>query len=525
MTSADLSSHPILSIEEAVVLENRLLAGDPVREWAAIQQAGAGIGAAILADFNALRVFPRAPHVLVLCGLGHNGADALIAAEALLQSRPRGIVHVYFALGIEGLKPLARRAWERLASLENVRVIDPLDFQAHYDIILDGIFGLGSRLPLPENVASLLHQVNQAFPLSFKVAVDLPTGLAEGTPSIIFNAGITYATGSVKSILLDAKHAQSVGRLRYIDIGFWKDLQVAEHYHYKPHRVLSPTVLTPLRMLRDAYADKREYGHALVIAGSANMPGAALMAAKAALKSGVGRVTVATPHSVCAMLAGQAPEAMWLSCPQTAIGGISREAKGIIDAKLSCMDALLIGPGLGHDRDALSLVLHVLENFSKPIVVDADALQPEILDAIKKRPRLSAPVILTPHRGELARLLKISVEEANAHALSEFSGRYGVIVLLKGAHTRIAIAHRVYNVLAGGPVLARGGSGDILAGLMVGLCAQKPDQVHECVGQAVLWHALAADYLSHHRGEVSVTTTELLNTLAPILHEWEDGHL
>ena len=488
--SALPASDPILSCAEARAFEAARFGGDEALEWPAMQRAGRALAAAVLRDFLEIGDFPPAGRVLVLAGKGHNAGDALLAAGELLKDFPGATVDVLFVFGERALRPWAARAWRELVQRggERVRVVaEPTDGRL-YSLCLDGIFGFQFRPPVEPRVAAVIERIKAAS-IRFRAAVDLPS--AE-----LFRADFTYATGIVKTPVLASANA---GRVRYLDLGFFEPTCVAPD---ALARVLTPALLAPLAALRASQSDKRTYGHVGLVGGSRDFPGAILMAALAALRSGAGLVTAFVPESLAAAFAARAPEVMWVGWPETPAGGLALEGNHLLQGRRARLDALVIGPGLGREAETLALVRDIVATSSVPVVLDADALQADIVGA-----GLAARV-LTPHAGEWVRVAGSVPDRA--------------VVVLKGPVTRIqggGTGGPVYFSLAGGPVLARGGSGDLLAGLIGGLLAQTPADPMLAAARGTLWHGLAADALARAHGQTSVMTTQVLDYLGPVLRE------
>jgi len=489
--SALPASDPILSCAEARAFEAARFGGDEALEWPAMQRAGRALAAAVLRDFLEIGGLPPAEgRVLVLAGKGHNAGDALLAAGELLKDFPGATVDVLFVFGERALRPLAARAWRELVQRggERVRVVaEPTDGRL-YSLCLDGIFGFQFRPPVEPRVAAVIKRINAAS-IRFRAAVDLPS--AE-----LFRADFTYATGIVKTPVLASANA---GRVRYLNLGFFEPTSVAPD---ALARVLTPALLAPLAALRASQSDKRTYGHVGLVGGSRDFPGAILMAALAALRSGAGLVTAFVPESLAAAFAARAPEVMWVGWPETPAGGLALEGNHLLQVRRARLDALVIGPGLGREAETLALVRDIVATSSVPVVLDADALQADIVGA-----GLAARV-LTPHAGEWVRVAGSVPDRA--------------VVVLKGPVTRIqggGTGGPVYFSLAGGPVLARGGSGDLLAGLIGGLLAQTPAAPMLAAARGTLWHGLAADALARAHGQTSVMTTQVLDYLGPVLRE------
>lgn len=567
-------SDPILTCAQAKALEAGLLGDDEGREWSAMQRAGAAVARAVLGDFQEIGGLPAAGRILVLVGKGHNGGDALLAAKAILERHPAASADVVFAFGERTLRPLAARAWRELQDglghrIRVHRVIQGENNDAKaYDLCLDGIFGFQFHPPVDAGAAELLQRINAHGGIRLRAAVDLPSGVGEESSDIAFRADFTYATGSVKRPLLVPENRERVGRLRYLDLGFFdaagdgvSDLGPGSLSNAAVGRlrttdgkeksrggalgdrhtdfVLKPSILAPLAALRPAQSDKRTYGHLFVIGGSRRYPGAALMCVRAALRSGVGLVTAFVPESLVPSFAALAPEAIWVGWPVSPAGGLAPGGLPLLRERLGSASALVMGSGLGSEPETLGLVAEIVKLANLPTALDASALEPSILAAARGR----NDMVCLPHAGEFKRLA--DGRDANPAALRALATETGATVVLKGAVTRIA-GHAVlqpavetgipepctavYHSFFGGPVLARGGSGDVLAGLVGGLLAQTAAEAnrHGSKGtsatlvaacRGVVWHGLAADMLARDRGQAAVSATQLLDYLSAALRE------
>jgi NAD(P)H-hydrate epimerase len=211
-------------------------------------------------------------------------------------------------------------------------------------------------------------------------------------------------------------------------------------------------------------------------------------------------------QKVVAAFAARVPEAIWVGCPEKAKGGLSPDALPLLRERMGAANAILIGPGLGRDQETLMLARDIITGSPVPLVIDADALQSTTVHGGR------SARILTPHAGEFARI-------AQGMSLEKFSGQTGnfTTTVLKGPVTRVGAGDTIYHSFFGGPVLSRGGSGDLLAGLIGGLLAQRPGAPLLAAAQGVLWHGLAADALAQSRGQVAVRTTELTEFLSGVL--------
>jgi ADP-dependent NAD(P)H-hydrate dehydratase / NAD(P)H-hydrate epimerase len=235
------------------------------------------------------------------------------------------------------------------------------------------------------------------------------------------------------------------------------------------------------------------------------------MSVTAALKAGAGLVTAFVPESLAAAYAAQVPEAMWVGWPETPDGGLALEGAHLLRERIGRADALLIGPGLAREAETLALAAEIIKNAGVPAVIDADALQPEII-RVGKSPR-----ILTPHAGEFARIAQGKTLKEFSAAATAVAGRGETVMVLKGPITCVSDGCAELHSFFGGPVLARGGSGDLLAGMIGGLLAATPNDVRGAATRGVVWHGLAADALARERGQVAVRAMELLEFLPAVL--------
>lgn len=499
-----VKSHPILACAAAGEWEKRMLK-DEKSEWAAMRMAGEKIAQGILNDFREIGGFVDGAKLLVLVGKGHNGGDALLAARWLLEKFPDATADIFLCFGESSLRPLARRAFDELIG-EAAKRCRRIGFprlkaeSAAYDLCLDGVFGFQFRPPFDKKTGQLIAWVNAHAGIRFRAAVDLPSGLSDAGGAKGFRADFTYATGIVKSPVVAEPNGAFVGRLRYLDLGFFRTKNPKSN-----RRILTKSLLDPIARLRSSRSDKRTFGHLCVVGGSHNYPGAIMLAVRAALRSGVGLVTALVPDRLAAPYAAAHPEVMWVGCPLSKAGALSVASLPLLRERLKRADALLVGPGLGAAPESIELVRQIADEAEVPILVDADALQPEVIEALRKK-----PFVCTPHAGEFKRIAPA------LYSGEKFRSTRGVLVL-KGPLTHITNGKNTYYSPFGGPVLARGGSGDMLAGLIGGLLAQSPEDPLLAACRGVVWHGLAADLLARAHGQVAVENSQLLEQLGPAL--------
>jgi hydroxyethylthiazole kinase-like uncharacterized protein yjeF len=482
--------------------------------------AGHAIGKAIYADYKELEAWPQDPSVLVLAGKGLNTGDAFIACSTLLTRLPDLRVTIVATADESDLNPLAATALSDLRQSSGI-ALQWLSASAFLEaepepvnVVIDGLYGLGFKPPLQEEPAALLKHVNERSDIRFRAAVDVPSGMGETADENSFVADFTYIPGVAKEPCFKADAAARCGRLRLLEIDPFLEQPVEDGQR---EFVLSPSSHKRLNQLRPSMSDKRSYGHCLILGGSSRMPGAVIMASLGALHAGAGLVTTLSPANIATHVAGAVPEAMWRPLPLTPDGGIDVEAVRHVSSLAPKAQAILIGPGMMLDRSTVYSVCRIIRETPLSLVLDASALTQDVVGAVMGRPSTAGPVILTPHRGEFARILGMKEDPQDDEVLLSFTRKYRVITVLKGSPTLICDGEKLIHAPVGGPVLARGGAGDVLAGMIVTLLAQDPQDPFGAVLKAVAWHGAAADQLARDSGAVAVRTTQLLDYLAPSL--------
>ena len=450
--------------------------------------------------------FPRARRVTVLCGRGNNGGDGMMTARLLAAS---GLEVTTLLLGApESLGPDVVTAWgELLASAAPgaVHVVETAEQLAAHnealkaDLLVDAVVGTGFKPPLKGLAAAALEWV-MASHAQF-LAVDLPSGWAADTTAASA-AGPVFPADAVITFTA-SKPAHVFAQLTRN----WDQPVVVTPIGSPEASIVSMlgvewagSAMELVQAPRATGANKGNFGHVLVVGGSVGRSGAPSMASLAALRSGAGLVTAAVPAAVLAQVSAVAPELMTWPLIAGPGGGISPEnlTPEALAALMAGMTVLAIGPGIGQNAETVKFVTGLLAATKIPAVIDADALnilaaKPVLLAKLAK----GRTVVLTPHPGEMARLAGITVPEVQANRLQVargFAERFGVTLVLKGARTLIAHPDgRVAVNTTGNPGMAKGGSGDLLTGLVAGLVAQHPGAAAAAVEAAVYLHGLAAD--------------------------------
>ncbi|MFT5836552.1 MAG: hydroxyethylthiazole kinase-like uncharacterized protein yjeF [Candidatus Azotimanducaceae bacterium] len=519
-------AHPVLTCQQARELEAAILV-DESAEWSAMKLAGKGVAHLIIEDYHELRCPPSHLRILALIGKGNNGGDALIACGQLLADFPRAKVDLILTTPVGEFRPLAAKALQQLEGRVQVHPISNTSGAATitqmlteaggregFHICIDGLLGMSFAPPLREPMTALIQAINAFEAIDLRASIDLPSGKGDNVENgLSFRADFSYATGIAKKPLFAG--IADCGRVRYVDLGFF-DTPTAGALNSQ-ESILTDSVLDPIRRLRSAAVDKREFGHLFIVGGSAYMPGALLMSVQAAVRSGVGLVTACAPASVVGALAAQVPEAIWIPWPETPNGTLDPRAMRLLLDRIGKASAVLVGPGMGKDRNTEMVTQEIVKLVELPVLLDADALRVRVMEVVKKRRAHFGRVVLTPHMGEFMHFAKLVEPNYTIEALLDFSSTYRVVTVLKGPNTRICDGESIIYNTQGGPVLSRGGSGDILSGLIGGMIAQNNVCVPTAVARGVMLHGLAAQGLARDKGQVAVHTTQLLDYLPNVL--------
>ncbi len=489
--------------------------------------------------------------IIGLVGPGNNGGDTLVALSALaaegwkaraylVKRKKDDLVKRFLEAGGEIL--FKENPFEQLAQAIETA-----------DVFLDGIFGTSIKLPLKKDVAEFLSEVNDVLdgldepPLI--IAVDCPSGVDCDTGEVAdeaIAADVTVTMAAVKQGMLQLPAFEYIGDLKVVDIGLPADLA---SFRDLKTEVADEELVSALLPERPLDAHKGTFGTALIAAGSVNYTGAVLLAGEAAYRVGAGLVTLAVPAPLHGALSGRFPEATWVLLPHE-MGVISRDASEVFAKNLERATALLIGPGFGTEDTTKEFIENLLkgkvssrkgtarigfvhqqsekteetDSELPPMILDADGLKllAKIPDWHKLLP---APAILTPHPGEMSVLTGLSKEEIQENR-QELAGKYakewGHVVILKGAITVVASPEgRTTVIPVASPSLARAGTGDVLAGLIVGLRAQGLEAFDAAVAGAWI-HAQAGLYAADNLGTTaSVLAGDVLDSVSDVLSDLE----
>lgn len=476
-----------------------------------MENAGRQVVAAIEAAFPELGEL----RVAVLAGRGNNGGDGFVVARAL---RQRGVDVSVFVVGeVADIRGDARVNLEILGrlGLPVVEVSGEQQWELHSseirgcDVIVDALFGTGLKAPLAGLLETIVEDVNgMGVPL---VAIDLPSGMSADTHEVVgpcFEAALTVTLGAPKLPLVLPPARLLAGDLVVADIGIPSD--VIEAVEGPRVELLTRESVRALLPERRADAHKGDFGHVLVIAGSRGKTGAAHLAAVGALRSGAGLVTVATPACCQDTVAALGAEYMTEALPDAPWGTVGQDA--VKTAIRLPGTVYAVGPGLGTGDFVRDFVRALLEHATVPIVLDADAInafagEPGLLTA-----REGQQLVITPHPGEMARLLGISTAEVQSHRVESarnLAATHGLFVVLKGHRTIIATPEgKVFINPTGNPGMATGGTGDVLTGMIAAWLAQVKDPEAACL-IAVYLHGAAGDLAADDEGQASMTAGDV----------------
>lgn len=458
---------------------------------------------------------PDTKKIVILCGGGNNGGDGFVIARLLCgQGRD---VKVFMSSAPRKLSNDAKANYDA-AKKFGVRIY-PADrfLRARFTnaIIVDALLGTGLNKEVKEPVSKIIRKVDRMnAPV---VSVDIPSGISSDTGEVMgcaVKARYTVTFGLPKRGHLLYPGAGHTGRLFIEEIGFPDELLGPSRNNVFLFQRGDAVRLVPER---PAYSHKGTYGHVLIVAGSRGKTGAALMAARACLRTGAGLVTIGIPETLVSAFQSRVTEEMVLPLPDSGSGTLSAEAaQHVLDFMDERGSIMALGPGMSVNREISELVARLITSSKKPVVVDADGLN-AIAGRTAVLKKSKAPVILTPHPGEMKRLLKSEAgsdksegkDDRITTALS-FAKRTGAYVLLKGVPTVTAgPSGNAYINMTGNPGMATAGTGDVLTGMIAALLAQNTAPEYAAALGAYL-HGLAGDAAAEKKGAHSLTASDII---------------
>ncbi len=452
-------------------------------------------------------------HVLVVCGRGNNGGDGFVAARHL---HNRGISAEVFLLAEAGELSGDAATNCRIAQKMGLPIVENPDTEAleaavdSADIVIDAILGIGISGEVHGAAQSGIETINQS--LALVLAVDIPSGVSSDTGAVLGEAveadrTLTFGLPKIGHYCYPGRDL--CGEIEVVDISLPRELLTTDALTTNLTEAVDAWLMLPHRW---ADMHKGDAGRLLIVAGSAGMTGAAALAGLAAVRSGAGLVTLAIPESLNDILEVKCTEVMTLPVPETGQRSLAPEAAAQILAFAENCDAVALGPGLSQVAATQELARELIGRISQPLVVDADGLN-ACADAIEVLKDRSAPTVITPHPGELSRLVDLSVTDIQADrvgAARQAAGDLGCVVVLKGAATVTAAPDgEVWVNPTGNPGMASGGVGDVLTGVIAALLAGGADDLEAAVS-GVFHHGRAGDLAAERCGERGLVASDLL---------------
>lgn len=487
-----------------------------------MENAGRGVAEAVKRELAGSTGAPL--RVVIIAGKGNNGGDGFVAARHLKNS---GVDATVVALTrpdeLRGDALVNARAWIKMnGEVFTVRSVADLKKRSslltHSTVVVDAIFGTGLSAPVRGFHAGVIDFINA---LGKKVvSVDIPSGIDATTGAVLgtaVKADLTVTLYAPKLGLYLYPGRGYCGRIEVVDIGCPKELVEDAVIRWE---LITAEYLRKVLKPRKAVSHKGSYGHLLVVAGSPGMTGAAYMAGMGAMRAGAGLVTVGVPEGLRTALEKKAVEVMTIGLPEGPKRTLGEVSFTKLKEALKGKAALVIGPGFTHSDEVRGLIEMLVKNIKIPLLIDGGALSSlEGRASILKRSK--APVVLTPHPGEAARLLDSTPTEIQADRIASAERLVkatGATVVLKGAGTVVASpGGGVFINPTGNPALSTAGTGDVLAGLIGGLLAQGHSALDSAVSGVYL-HGLAADILREKGRDKGMIATDLLRAMPEALN-------
>jgi len=485
-----------------------------------MENAGRGAAEVICNAFPDL----QKKRIAIIAGKGNNGGDGFVIGRHLLN---KGIsIKVFLLTESKSLRGDAETNYQIFSRMkgEVISIPSSKDYQKvkkdleKFDLLIDGIFGTGLDAEVRGYYREVIDHLNTLKkPI---IAIDIPSGLAANTGKPLgtaIRASLTITFGLPKVGHLISPGIDYVGEVKVIDIGIPKSL--VDEEKIQTYLLEEEEIRKWLSIHRRLDTHKGDYGHLLVIAGSVGKTGAAAMACEAALRMGAGLVTLAIPKSLNAIMEMKLTEVMTEPLPETPKQTLSLRAFNSLLRLCEKKRAVIIGPGIGTFKETQSLILKLIKTLDIPIILDADGLT-ALSTQPKTIPAANRFLILTPHPGEMARLINSTAKEVQEDRIGvsrNFSQSHDVHLVLKGFRTLIATPKgEVFINPTGNPGMASGGTGDVLTGMIGGLICQGFD-ILTSLQISVYLHGLSGDKVAQTVGEKSLVATDIIEKIPALL--------
>lgn len=509
----------VVSAAEMQEIDKRAINNFSIPGLLLMEKAGAEVVRAMESRYGDL----NGRKILILSGKGNNGGDGFCVARHL-RERGSTVSCILFAHSAditgdaETNLTIAHKLKIPFIEITTEQELGELiTHLSQADLIVDALFGTGLSSDLRGFFPEVIRMINNSG--KKVVAVDIPSGLDATTGNILgecVNAELTVTFGLPKIGQVITPHRGYVGSLKVVNIGFPQSLLEDDSLKIS---LLDDRLVGSYFSPRQPDSHKGTYGHALVVAGSEGKTGAAILCTRAVLRAGAGLVTLAAPRSLNPILENQLIEPMTIALPETSEGTISDSALPIIYQAAKGKKVIILGPGLSTQPSTRIMVEDLVKNLDIPIVLDADAINSIRLTNLNFT---KAPVLITPHPGELARLLALSnrdIQENRIEAAQKIAQTYHTNILLKGDRTLISDPEgNIFINPTGNPGMATAGSGDVLAGLITGFVAQGLSlNQAACAGAYI--HGLAGDMAAHELGEQAMIAGDILRWLPKAINQ------
>lgn len=499
----------IISVEETRVLEKRITEKFNIPSLFLMENAGSFVYYFLKDRFRDL----KDRKILVLCGLGNNGGDALVLARYLYIN---GNIPTILTYGWEkGISPLCQIQYELLKGTEVKFLSLEKDWEIirFFDLIIDGILGIGLKRPLDENLKEIIREVNNSKRLI--VSIDVPTGIDADSGDILgesIKADITITMFLPKIGFFNSKAIDYIGELIVNPLGF--SISFLEKFIPSNIFLVEEKDVAKYIPKFSLGVHKGSKGKVLIIGGSIQYTGAPILSARASLRTSAGMVYLALPESISNIHRAENPEIIFIPLKDKE-GYISSENVSYVLEIIEKLriDAIGLGPGIGLYEDTQKFVQELILKLDKPLVIDADGLSAikSVLSLVNK-----GNIILTPHIGEMARLLDVPIEEIQKNRIEiskEFSKKFNINLILKGPYSlNVFPNENIYINPFASPLLATAGSGDVLTGIIVSLLAQGLDIKEACIlGNYI--HSLSALIFKEKYGERGLIAGDIIENI------------
>ena len=452
--------------------------------------------------------------ILIFCGKGNNGGDGLVAARYLDMWKYN--VKIILTGKEKDLQGINLKNY-RICQMRNMSIIETdntdlakIEKYIHdCEVIIDGMLGTGLKGKVRGIIADIIDIINNN-PSTEIISVDIPTGINGLDGKVLGKAIKADYTGTMafKKIGLCVYPGRKYsGKIEVIDIGMPEKTSIdqVEYDHY----MLNDKEAGKLLPSREETGHKGTFGRIGIIGGSRGMEGAPFLSGHASLKTGAGLVKLAVPENILPTISSFAPELITYGLPDDNRGIIKNDFSSVKEF-LKDQKVVAVGPGIGRTETVSEIVNQILQYFEGPVVVDADGINVLNQDILKDR---EAPLILTPHPGEMSRLINQEIQQIQNNRIStarDFALKYNVYLVLKGAATIIAFPNgQVYINPTGNEGMATAGSGDVLTGMITGLISQKMDY-GQAIVLAVYLHGLAGNFARNRLSSYSLNAGDII---------------